>query len=65
MSRMKWVRYSDGYWYLRSPERNHRKLAELFRTPRGWVVVVRGKFAGPYGDFDLARQSAARRLEKA
>jgi hypothetical protein len=55
----KWRR-KHGYWYL---IQQGRKLAEVFEVPKGWVVCIvqSGTFAGPYGDFNVARHSAEER----
>jgi len=62
--RVKWKwRRKRGYWYLARRGKQGGKLAELFQVPKGWLVVVLpDTFAGPYGDFNLARQAAETRV---
>jgi hypothetical protein len=59
---MKW-RKRHGRWQLWLQGRRRRCLADIHHDRYGWTVVMRdGDLAGPYGDFDLARQSVEKRL---
>lgn len=55
---MRWV-HSEGIWKLRARARDRRVMARIFQSRQGYTVIVPGnELAGPYGDLDIARQSA-------
>lgn len=58
----KWRKRSGIWWQLWLQGRRRRCLAELRLGEYGWLVAYGNHLAGPYGDFDVARQSAETRI---
>lgn len=59
----KWRKRSEAWWQLWLQGKRRRVLAHLRLVEHGWLVDIHsGEQAGPYGDFDLARQSAEKRI---
>lgn len=66
MPRMTWRRWlmRPNVWLLIERNRRRLRLAVVYLDGRGWQVETHHGRAGPYGDFDLARQSATTRVRR-
>lgn len=65
MPGMKWRPYGNG-WKLMLRQGRRRCAAYVYPERYGWMVLMTETQdeAGPYGDLDLARQSAEKRMEE-
>lgn len=56
--RLVWKHKGGGNWALMQRRRRQRLTALVYSHPFGWMVAHGEDRAGPYGDLDIARQSA-------
>jgi hypothetical protein len=55
--------HRKGVWRYMVRRPRQRLVAIAYRVRHGWEIRLEGELAGPYGNLDLARQSAEKRVE--